>query len=221
MLRIAPSLLSADFGQLAEAVGEVASETDWLHVDIMDAHFVPNLTIGPPVVESLRKHTGVFFDCHLMMTSPGNYLQAFRRAGANGCTVHVEVGDTAELLAEAKRLGLRAGLALNPETPYEAVDPFLDQADLISCMTVHPGFGGQSFIEDVVPKVARVRAELDRRGLSADLEVDGGIDEETAPTVVRAGARVLVAGSAVFNAPAPWEAVRRLREAAMAALPQE
>ena len=108
---------------------------------------------------------------------------------------------------------------MNPETPYEAVDPFLDQADLILCMTVHPGFGGQSFIEDVVPKVARVRAELDRRGLSADLEVDGGIDEETAPTVVRAGARVLVAGSAVFDAPAPWEAVRKIREAAMAALP--
>ncbi len=219
MLRIAPSLLSADFGNLAASVGEVASETDWLHVDIMDAHFVPNLTIGPPVVESLRKHTGVFFDCHLMMTSPGDYLQAFRQAGADGCTVHVEVGDTAELLAQAKRLGLHAGLAVNPETPYEAVEPFLDQADLILCMTVHPGFGGQSFIEDVVPKVARVRAELDRRGLSADLEVDGGIDEETAPTVVRAGARVLVAGSAVFDAPAPWEAVRKIREAAMAALP--
>jgi len=220
MLRIAPSLLSADFGNLAAAVGEVASETDWLHVDIMDAHFVPNLTIGPPVVESLRKHTGVYFDCHLMMTSPGDYLQAFRQAGADGCTVHVEVGDTAELLAEAKKLGLRAGLAVNPETPYEAVDPFLDQADLILCMTVHPGFGGQSFIEDVVPKVARVRAELDRRGLSADLEVDGGIDEETAPTVARAGARVLVAGSAIFGAPAPWEAVRRIREAAMAVIPE-
>ncbi len=220
MLRIAPSLLSADFGNLAAAVGGVASETDWLHVDIMDAHFVPNLTIGPPVVESLRKHTGVYFDCHLMMTSPGDYLQAFRQAGADGCTVHVEVGDTAELLAEAKKLGLRAGLAVNPETPYEAVDPFLDQADLILCMTVHPGFGGQSFIEDVVPKVARVRAELDRRGLSADLEVDGGIDEETAPTVARAGARVLVAGSAIFGAPAPWEAVRRIREAAMTALPE-
>lgn len=219
MLRIAPSLLSADFGNLAAAVGEVASETDWLHVDIMDAHFVPNLTIGPPVVKSLRKHTGVFFDCHLMMTSPGDYLQAFRQAGADGCTVHVEVGDTTELLAAAKRLGLRAGLAVNPETPYEAVDPFLDQADLILCMTVHPGFGGQSFIEDVLPKVARVRAELDRRGLSAELEVDGGIDEETAPTVVRAGARVLVAGSAVFDTPAPWEAVRRIREAAMTALP--
>jgi ribulose-phosphate 3-epimerase len=218
-IRIAPSLLSADFGNLAEAVGEVASETDWVHVDIMDAHFVPNLTIGPPVVQSLRRHTGLFFDCHLMMDSPGDYLPAFRQAGADGCTVHVEVGHTSELLAQARSLGLRAGLAVNPDTPYEAVEPFLDQADLILCMTVHPGFGGQSFMEEVVPKVARVRAELDRRGLSAELEVDGGIDEQTAPIVVRAGARVLVAGSAVFDAPAPWEAVRRIRAAGMAGLP--
>jgi ribulose-phosphate 3-epimerase len=219
VLRLSPSLLAADFGALAESVGAVASEADWLHVDIMDAHFVPNLTIGPPVVESLRRHTGVFFDCHLMMTAPGDYLEAFRKAGANGCTVHVEVGDTSELLAEARKLGLHAGLALNPETPYEAIDPFLDQADLILVMTVHPGFGGQSFIEEVVPKIARVRQELDRRGLWADLEVDGGIDVETAPIVVRAGARVLVAGSAIFGAPHPWEAARRIREAGEAALP--
>jgi ribulose-phosphate 3-epimerase len=219
VLRLSPSLLAADFGALAEAVGAVASEADWLHVDIMDAHFVPNLTIGPPVVESLRRHTGVFFDCHLMMTNPGDYLEAFRKAGANGCTVHVEVGDTSELLAEARKLGLHAGLALNPETPYEAIDPFLDQADLILVMTVHPGFGGQSFIEEVVPKIARVRQELDRRGLPADLEVDGGIDVETAPIVVRAGARVLVAGSAIFGMPRPWEAARTIQEAGEAALP--
>ncbi len=219
MIRLSPSLLAADFGALAESVAQVASESDWLHVDIMDAHFVPNLTIGPPVVESLRKHTGVFFDCHLMMTNPGDYLEAFRKAGANGCTVHVEVGDSAELLAEARKLGLHAGLAINPETPYDAIDPFLDRADLVLVMTVHPGFGGQGFIEEVVPKIARVRRELDQRGLAADLEVDGGIDEETAPIVVRAGARVLVAGSAIFGAPKPWEAARRIREAGEAALP--
>ncbi|HLN41272.1 MAG TPA: ribulose-phosphate 3-epimerase [Acidimicrobiales bacterium] len=221
MLRIAPSLLSADFGSLAEAVGEVASEADWLHVDVMDGHFVPNLTIGPPVVQSLRKHTGLFFDCHLMMTNPGEYLEAFRHAGADGCTVHVEVGDTAALLAEAKALGLRAGLAVNPETPYEAIDPFLGEADLILCMTVHPGFGGQHFMAEVLPKIARTRAELDRRRLTVDLEVDGGIDEDTAGAVVRAGARVLVAGSAIFADDRPWEAARRLRLAGEAALPAE
>ena len=219
MVRLSPSLLAADFGALAESVAQVASESDWLHVDIMDAHFVPNLTIGPPVVESLRKHTGVFFDCHLMMTNPGDYLEAFRKAGANGCTVHVEVGDSSELLAEARKLGLHAGLAINPETPYDAIEPFLDRADLVLVMTVHPGFGGQGFIEEVVPKIARVRRELDKRGLAANLEVDGGIDEETAPIVVRAGARVLVAGSAIFGAPKPGKPPAGSGEAGEAALP--
>ncbi|MHB8328824.1 MAG: ribulose-phosphate 3-epimerase, partial [Acidimicrobiales bacterium] len=195
------------------------SEADWLHIDVMDAHFVPNLTIGPPVVSSLRRHSGLFFDCHLMMTDPGDFLEAFRQAGADGCTVHVEVGDTERLLAQAKALGLRAGVALNPDTPFEAVAPYLSSADLVLCMTVFPGFGGQTFMAEVLPKIERIRAELDRGGWAADLEVDGGIDEETAPLVVRAGARVLVAGSAIFGDDRPWDAARRIRVAAEKALP--
>jgi ribulose-phosphate 3-epimerase len=215
-LRVAPSILAADFGELAQAVRGIDAQTDWLHVDVMDGHFVPNVSIGPPVVQSLRRYSNRFFDCHLMMSEPARYLEAFSRAGADGCTVHVEVGGTASLIRDARALGLRIGLAANPDTAFDRVAPFLGDIDLLLLMTVFPGFGGQAFMGEVMTKVAEARREVDANTLALDIEVDGGIDLVTGPIAVEAGANVLVAGSAIFDRPVPLEAARELREAANA-----
>lgn len=201
-VKIAPSILAADFARLGAEVAEAeAAGADYIHVDVMDGHFVPNLTMGPPIVRAVRRVTGLPLDVHLMMEAPERYLADFAEAGANILTVHVETCPHLHRTVEQiKELGCRAGVTLNPATPAASLQEILRFADLVLVMTVNPGFGGQRYIEGIELKIRQVRDMLDDGGLHAELEVDGGIDAETAGRVVRAGADVLVAGTAIFRA---------------------
>jgi ribulose-phosphate 3-epimerase len=200
-VKIAPSILSADFSRLGEQVAEVVqSGADYIHLDVMDGHFVPQITLGAPLVKALRPWTNLPFDAHLMVASPESQIDHFAEAGADIITVHLEVcSHLHRVVEQIKRSGLKAGVALNPATPISMLEEILPQIDLVTVMTVNPGWGGQPFIEPMLDKIARLRNKLDESKLDVELEVDGGITPITAPKVVQAGADVLVAGAAVFK----------------------
>ena len=213
MIKIAPSILSADFANLERDIRRVAA-ADYLHVDVMDGSFVPNITIGIPVVAAIRKVTELPLDVHLMIDRPVRYVEQFCRAGADIVTVHVEADtqeNTRRALALIRGQGKRAGVVLKPGTPAEAALPFLDSCGIILVMTVEPGFGGQKFMADMMPKLERLRGWIDERNPSCELEVDGGVDPVTCKTVIASGANVLVAGSAVYGAEDIPGRIRALR----------
>jgi ribulose-phosphate 3-epimerase len=219
---VAPSLLAADFARLADAARAVEGEADWLHVDVMDYHFVPNLTVGLPVVQSLRAATAMPLDCHLMIANPWRWAMGYAEAGAHTVTFHAEAADDPVALAKDLRAaGARAGLAIDRDTPVEPYLEILPHFDMLLVMTIKAGFGGQEFLPEMLPKVTTARRHVDAGHLELRIEVDGGVDEHTIGQALAAGADTFVAGTAVYAAPDPAEAVRRLRRAAAAAPPGE
>jgi ribulose-phosphate 3-epimerase len=214
MVLVAPSILSADFSKLGEEIKAVEhAGADWIHIDVMDGHFVPNITIGPVVVSKIRKISDIFFDVHLMIENPGKYVEQFAKAGADLITIHAEVcDDILSTINKVKDLGCKVGVSINPETSLDVIKEIIQNVDLVLIMSVHPGFGGQSFIEDVLPKIKKTRDIISKIDKEIYLEVDGGINDKTAKTAIEYGANVLVAGNFVFKSASYKDVIQSLKQ---------
>lgn len=214
-VNVAPSILSADFGHLLDDIRKIESEADFLHIDVMDGHYVPNISFGIPIVRSIRSKTELLFDVHLMITNPLEFIEPFAKAGADIISFHIEtVDDPADVIRKIHALGKKAGISVHPDTDIHDIFPYLSYLELVLIMSVYPGFGGQNFLPETLDRIRAVREELDAIGSQALLSVDGGISDLTAPAVIKAGATLLVTGNAVFGDKDPAEAIRRIKKCA-------